>query len=62
MPANGKSPAYLPQGYKKSVKTTFKVDERTGLSTPNTETVHWSGQQDAHVRPELVVVKSRVEE
>lgn len=62
MPANGKAPAFLRQGYKRSVQTKFKMNERTGLMTPTTETVHWDGRQDAHVRPELVVVRFRSKE
>lgn len=52
------APGYLPQGYKTSKKT-HRVDGPPGVN--NTETVHWDGRQDAHVRAKPVSVSMKVE-
>ena len=59
---DGRSPGYLPSGYKKSSRTTLLRSERDGSMTRNTETRHWDGRQDAHVRPETIVAKLGVKE
>jgi hypothetical protein len=44
-PPAAKSPTYLKEGYKKSTRTNIK--DRRG----SREVEHWSGRQDAEIRP-----------
>jgi hypothetical protein len=45
----GRSPGYLPQGYKKSTRTRQAGDGEAGDRA--LERQHWDGRQDARVAP-----------
>jgi len=55
----GTAPGYLRQGYKKSTRT-WRVDGPP--ESNNTQTEHWDGRLDAHVRPKPAKVRIAVEE
>ena len=56
----GRSPGYLREGYKKSVRTRFKVNPETGLTLPTTETEHFDGTQDARVVTRVIKIRPKI--